>query len=131
MLFYAKITVRQNMNLLLMNLSPFIIAGGGALAIIIFVILFFVFRKRKEPEEIEEKIDDDQWLKALGEVDNIKSVSVRGSRLSLELLDDKKIDRDALTSLGVKSIITMSNKLILVIEKNAEEVANIISSHLS
>jgi len=35
-----------------------------------------------------------------------------------------------LTSLGVKSIITMSNKLILVIENQTAEIANRISSHL-
>ena len=113
-----------------MNLSPFIIAGGGALAIIIFVILFLVLRKKKEPVEEVKQIDDKEWLIALGDKENIKSVSVRGSRLSVELLDDKKINRDELTNLGVKSIITMSNKLILVIESNAEEIANKISANL-
>ena len=99
----------------------------GIIAIVLLLVL------RRKPEKIEEppQVDDNEWLLALGEQDNIKAVSVRGSRLSVELVDDKKINRESLTTLGVKSIITMSNKLILVIENNANLIAEKISSHLS
>ena len=118
--------------MILMNLTPFLIAGTAGLVAIILVVVILVSRKKanKQVKEEIKPIDDNQWLIALGESDNIKAVSVRGSRLSVELLDDKKINRESLTTLGVKSIITMSNKLILVIENNANLIAEKISSHL-
>ena len=114
-----------------MNLTPFIIGGSIALVLLIVIlVVIFIRRKPSEPKVEEKPIDDNQWLLALGEKENIKAVTVRGSRLSVELNDDKHINRELLTELGVKSIITMSNKLILVIEKNANEIANRISSYL-
>ena len=122
---------RQIMNSLFLDLTPIIIGGSVALVLIIVaLVVIFIRRKPNEPKEEEKPIDDNQWLVALGDKDNIKAVTVRGSRLSVELNDDKNINRELLTELGVKSIITMSNKLILVIEKNANEIANRISNHL-
>ena len=122
---------RQIMNSLFLDLTPIIIGGSVALVLIIVaLVVIFIRRKPGEPKEEEKPIDDNQWLVALGDKDNIKAVTVRGSRLSVELNDDKNINRELLTELGVKSIITMSNKLILVIEKNASEIANRISNHL-
>lgn len=122
---------RQIMNSLFLDLTPIIIGGSVALVLIIVaLVVIFIRRKPSEPKEEEKPIDDNQWLVALGDKDNIKVVTVRGSRLSVELNDDKNINRELLTELGVKSIITMSNKLILVIEKNASEIANRISNHL-
>ena len=119
------------MNSLFLDLTPIIIGGSVALVLIIVaLVVIFIRRKPSEPKEEEKPIDDNQWLVALGDKDNIKAVTVRGSRLSVELNDDKNINRELLTELGVKSIITMSNKLILVIEKNASEIANRISNHL-
>ena len=122
---------RQIMNSLFLDLTPIIIGGSVALVLIIVaLVVIFIRRKPSEPKEEEKPIDDNQWLVALGDKDNIKAVTVRGSRLSVELNDDKNINRELLTELGVKSIITMSNKLILVIEKNANEIANRISNYL-
>ena len=125
-----KYVSRQIMNSLFIDLTPIII--GGSIALVLLIVALVVIFIRKKPKQVEEvkQVDDNQWLLALGEKENIKAVTVRGSRLSVELNDDKAINRDLLTELGVKSIITMSNKLILVIEKNATEIADRISSHL-
>lgn len=121
------------MNLILLDITPFIIAGSIAAAVILILVIFIIVKRSKGKKKKKVKvpeIDDKEWLLALGNNDNVKAVTVRGSRLSVELVDDKKINRDMLTRLGVKSIITMSNKLILVIENQAAEIANRISSHL-
>ena len=125
-----KYVSRQIMNSLFIDLTPIII--GGSIALVLLIVALVVIFIRRKPKQVEEakQVDDNQWLLALGEKENIKAVTVRGSRLSVELNDDKAINRDLLTELGVKSIITMSNKLILVIEKNATEIADRISSHL-
>ena len=119
------------MNPILLDITPYLIGGVGGVLLIAFIIFVIVIRRKPKQKEEVKQIDDNQWLLALGNQDNIKAVSVRGSRLSVELLDDKKINREELTSLGVKSIITMSNKLILVIENDASVIAEKISSHLS
>lgn len=120
------------MNLILLDLTPFIIAGSVAGGILLLFLIYILIKRagHKKKKVEPPQIDDKQWLIALGDKENIKAVTVRGSRLSLELVDDKKINRESLTSLGVKSIITMSNKLILVIENQANEIANRISSNL-
>ena len=121
------------MNLILLDITPFIIAGSIAAGVLLILVIFIIVKRSKGKKKNKVKvpeIDDREWLLALGDNDNVKAVTVRGSRLSVELVDDKKINRDMLTSLGVKSIITMSNKLILVIENQAAEIANRISSHL-
>ena len=121
------------MNLILLDITPFIIAGSTAAGVLLILVIFIIVKRSKGKKKNKVKvpeIDDKEWLLALGDNDNVKAVTVRGSRLSVELVDDKKINRDMLTSLGVKSIITMSNKLILVIENQAAEIANRISSHL-
>ena len=119
------------MNMILLDLGPVLAISGGALVLMIALVLLLVLRRKPEKKEEPPQVDDKEWLVALGEQDNIKAVSVRGSRLSVELVDDKKINRESLATLGVKSIITMSNKLILVIENNANLIAEKISSHLS
>ena len=53
-----------------------------------------------------------------------------GSRLSVSLLDKEKIDREKLKELGVSSVLVMSNKVTLVIEDKAEQVAASIQKDL-
>lgn len=113
------------------NFTPYIIAGGGVLAIVLFVAIFFIVRARYKNKPEPKKIDTDEWVNALGGASNIKEVYIKGSRLSVELVDKENINREALTNLGVKSIISMSNKLILVIEEDGEKIVDQINSQIS
>lgn len=101
-----------------------IIGGGVLLGIVVVLILLFLKRKKKKP------IDNSVWLLALGGQDNIKEVNAVGSRLSLALVDKDRIDREQLKTLGVSSVLTMSNKVTLVIEGEAERIAQSIKSSL-
>ena len=91
-------------------------------AILVFLVIFFGKRK-KNPI-----VDESAWLNALGGKDNINSVSAIGSRINLSLKDKEKIDREKLTSLGVNSVLVMSNKVTLVIPNNAVDIAETISN---
>lgn len=102
-----------------------LIIGGGVLLIIIVLLLVFLLRKKKKIP-----IDNSVWLLALGGQENIKEVTAIGSRLSLALVDKEKIDREQLKTLGVSSVLTMSNKVTLVIEGEAERIAESIKSSL-
>ena len=100
-----------------------IVAGCLVLvAILVFLVIFFGKRK-KNPI-----VDESAWLNALGGKDNINSVSAIGSRINLSLKDKEKIDREKLTSLGVNSVLVMSNKVTLVIANNAVDIAETISN---
>ena len=100
-----------------------IVAGCLVLvAILVFLVIFFGKRK-KNPI-----VDESAWLGALGGKENINSVSAIGSRINLSLKDKEKIDREKLTSLGVNSVLVMSNKVTLVIANNAVDIAETISN---
>lgn len=119
----------MNTNLLFLLSVPAIIgiAGGAALLVIIVVLLLylFVFKKKKN-----KKVDNSAWLIALGEKENIKEIKGIGSRLSVVLVDQNKVDKKQLKGLGVSNILTMSNKITLVIEGEAERIAELLNRSL-
>ena len=92
--------------------------------VVIMVILHFV---KKSPKQ---KVNNDEWFVALGGKENIKEINATGSRLSLVLNDKESIDREKLKQLGVSSVVTMSNKVTLVIESKAEMIAERLKSSL-
>ncbi len=77
------------------------------------------FLKKKKVKVIETS----SFLIALGDKDNIVSLSGKGSRLTVTLKNNELIDQNKLKELGVKSTISMSNKMILVLNSNAEDIA--------
>ena len=94
--------------------------------IISFIALIIVLnRKKKNP-----KVVDTDWFLALGGKENIKEATAVGSRLNLNLVNKENIDREKLKELGVSSVLTMSNKVTLVIEGQAEKIAQVINNSL-
>ena len=106
---------------------PIILISGGALLLIVAIILvIYLFTHRKN----KKSLDSSAWLLALGDKENVKEITATGSRLSVVLVDKEKIDREKLKELGVSSVLVMSNKVTLVIEDKAEQVANSIQKDL-
>ena len=84
------------------------------LALYIFIPLF----KRKQPKKPDNKhVDVSNFQLALGGSDNILSISLSGSRLSVELVDMSAFDKDKLKALGVSRIVVMKTKLILLVDE--------------
>lgn len=98
----------------------------GILMIATVVVLIIFLKKKKTV-----KVDDSLWIDNLGGKDNIESVSQVGSRINLVLKDKEIINKDNLKELGVKSVLVMSNKVTLVIENNAEDIAKAINDGLN
>ena len=95
-------------------------------AIVVPVSIRSAKRKR-----LNKKLSDgESWVFALGEKENIKEITATRSRLSVALVDNEKIDRELLKKLGVTSILVMSNKVTLLIEDKAEQVAASIQKDL-
>lgn len=106
-------------------LAIIIVSGVIVLAAIVFLIIFFKNRNKKP------KVDNSKWLEALGGKDNVISVMAVGSRINLNLKDKENIDREKLTEYGVKSVLVMSNKVTLVVNEKATDVANAINEALN
>ena len=103
-----------------------IIVGCAILLCVAIVVPIVINKKKKSP-----RIDNNVWLIALGNKENIKEVNAIGSRLTVNLVDKEKIDREKLKELGVSSVLTMSNKVTLVIEGKAEIIAEAIKEGLN
>lgn len=118
--------------LLSSNINPVVIIVIAVLATLLVVAcaLLLIFRSRKGNKG-KAKVSDSEWIDALGGQDNILEASAIGSRLSVKLNDKETINRDKLKELGVSSILVMSNKVTLVIEKQAEKVAEAINHSLN
>lgn len=106
---------------------PFIIIGVVALLIVVAVIIAIFLIKGKKKKAL---FDGNSWVLALGDKENIKEVTAVGSRLSVVLVDKEKINREKLKELGVSSVLVMSNKVTLVIEDKAEQIAASIKNNL-
>lgn len=98
----------------------------AVLIIALIIVLIIFFKKGKAT-----KIDNSLWLDNLGGKENIVSVSQVGSRINLSLKNKEIINKDNLKELGVKSILVMSNKVTLVVESNADNIAEAINEALN
>ncbi|MFA7032390.1 MAG: PTS transporter subunit EIIB [Bacilli bacterium] len=107
------------------------------LAIILLILLTILFiyvipylKKRKETKLSVPQRSGRDWLNALGGKDNIYDLLANGSRLSLRVKDPQLIDQAKLKEYGVTSIITMSSKVILVIENKANKIKDELEKSL-
>lgn len=104
-----------------------------AIILIILVTLFFLLvlprikQNSKKTISITKRAD---WVNSLGGKSNIISVSASRSRLTLEIKDTSLINQNKLKTLGVSSVIIMSQKVILVIDNGADEIKEIIEKSI-
>ena len=113
--------LKNDFNAFLKNNAIWIAIALAAI-IAITVILILVFAKKSKKEEKPVIAEKSKWVDALGGNENILSSEAYGSRLSLQLADKEKINKDALKELGVTNFIEMSNKITLLLEDKAELV---------
>lgn len=95
-----------------------------AIIVILLAIFMLVNKKKTQKAKMISKVVDSpsEWLTALGGKENIKEVSALGSRLTIKLNDQSLVNKEAIKALGVENIIEMSDKIILVVENQAEEI---------
>lgn len=93
------------------------------IVITLVIVLFFSIRYKKGHNQ-KNKININDWHIALGNKDNIISLSATLSRLTVTVKNQDLVNKDLLKTLGVSNIITMSNKVVLVIEDKATQIKN-------
>ncbi len=74
------------------------------------------FFRKKKLEQKQPTLNSSELLSALGGKENIVSLNVNGSRLYV-VVNNNNINKEYLLANGVKNIIVMTDKIILLIEK--------------
>ena len=120
---------KTDINLFLINNAVYIAISIAAIIFIALIIIFIlIFISNKKSNQRNNKQNNyDVILKCLGGIDNIKDFSIRGSRLSLTLFDSSLLKDEEIKNYGIKSIINMSNKTILVLDF-AKELSDYFTS---
>ena len=97
------------------------------LVIIIIAILLIVFINIKKNKQIKsDKEIEDTLLTALGGKDNIKTKSLKGTRITITLNDFSKLNEEMLNDLNV-SYIKMSEKITIVSKNDSIKLDKLLS----
>ena len=112
--------IKDDANAFLKNNALWIALAIVAVIVIVAVLLILLNRNKKNKKAKIDDTPNDEWVLALGGKENILEVSATGSRLTVKLQDINNCDKDKLKALGVSNIVTMSDKLVLVVEDKAE-----------
>lgn len=114
-----------------MEFEQFLKDNAVYLSIAVFVLIAFVLLlylivpriiRHKKIAPVETAVDPTKFYTALGGHDNVKSLELNGSRLSVELQDVHLPDRDMLKELGVIRVITMKSKLVLLVDSSFQQL---------
>ena len=97
----------------------------AALVALAFVIGFFLidgifgrYQLAKERRMRDEKV----YIKALGGEGNVLWKELEGSRIIVSLQDYDLLDKDKLHDYGVSGFLKMSDRLVMVVKKDPEEI---------
>lgn len=113
-------------DFLLSNLYWIVLIALALLVGAVYLVDFLIVRKRKSLSSDKKKIAPrGDYLLSLGGEANIVSHRLVGSRIVLVLVDQSKIDREALKKTGITGFIEKSDQLTLV-AKNAKDVYSLL-----
>lgn len=105
----------------------------ASIALVAVIVLFIItrYRVKHEPKVMPTPLHDNsaKILESLGGKDNIISHSLTGSRMSLVLKDYSIVDDNKLNEFGIKSVIRMSNKIILINENDMSNLYKDLFNH--
>lgn len=113
-------------DFLLSNLYWIVLVALALLVGAVYLVDFLIVRKRKSLSSDKKQIAPrGDYLLSLGGEANIVSHRLVGSRIVLVLVDQSKIDREALKKTGITGFIEKSDQLTLV-AKNAKDVYSLL-----
>ncbi len=111
----------EQLNLFLKEYALYL-ALGGVLVIGLTILFMFLSGSKKKISQ-----DYEGLFMALGGRENILSAEARGSRVTLQLVDERKLQMDNLPKEVVSNYIKMTGKIVLVTGTNSEKIAQIIN----
>ena len=112
----------NDFNNFLLHYGFFLALGAGILVATVVVLLLVLQNRRKEKDKpvVKKSYSHSEIYDALGGKENVLSHNKAGSRISLTLKNYDVVDEAKLNTLGVDSIIKMSNKITLVVKDDPE-----------
>lgn len=103
-----------------------VLTVAAILLIVVVVIVALNLKSKKAIKSAKSPEKPIDFANFVGGKDNIISVNMNGSRISLELKDYSLVNDEKLKENKVLSILKMSNKITLVCDKG--DVTNIFNS---
>ncbi len=105
--------------------------------IVVLVLLFVILKVRKNirikesNKKADEKIEESASHLSLlfGGKDNIKGISSKGSRVSVEVVDSSKLEKDAITK-ELDSVMFMGNKIVFIIGSKSEKFEKLLNENV-
>ena len=92
---------------------------GLFVLIALFLLFYFLYPLFNRHKQVEKRqVDANQFYLALGGEDNVKNLTLNGSRLSVELVDLDSYNLDKLKELGVVRLIKMKTKIVLLVDSS-------------
>ncbi len=93
-----------------------LVVAGIVLVVFLLLVLF-----TKQPKTKEASHNENELITALGGKENINEITMRGSRVSVVLADQTKVNNEQLKKHGVSRVIVMQDKLVLLVETAMKE----------
>lgn len=118
-----------------MDFNEFLQNYGLYLALVVFsVIVFLLFlflvvpRLRKEDtQDTTPQLLKSEFITLLGGETNITEINLRGSRLSVSLVNKELANVEELKKHGVSRVVVMQNKLVLLVDESLQNLFNKLS----
>ncbi len=111
----------DNLNLFLKEYAVYLALAGILIILIAVFLIFFSGRHKKTPESFEP------LLSALGGKENVTLAEAKGSRLSLHIKDEAKVQYENFPRELVSNYIKMTGKLILIVGEKSKQIADQIN----
>lgn len=111
-----KILVNQEINDFLSNNALWIALGFvGLIAITIGSIVLINYLRKNKTKKYNKANATNNFYEYIGGIDNVVSTKLVGSRFTIVLKNYDLVDKDKLKTLGVSSIISLKDKITLVL----------------
>lgn len=119
-------------------MKPWMYALIAVLAVLVVLAVVLIVLKvvknkriRESERKADQKIEESASHLSLlfGGKENIKQISSRGSRVSLEVLDTSKIEKEAITK-ELDSVMFMGNKIVFIIGSKSEEFERLLNENI-
>lgn len=98
------------------------IVALGALALVGVFFLVDAITTRVKLKSEKRKRDDKVYLEALGGPDNVSAHVLDGSRIIVTLKNYDLVDKEKLHSYGVDGFVKMSDRLVMVVKNDPQDV---------
>lgn len=116
------ILINQEINEFLNANALYIALGFIGLIVLVVggIVLFNVLRKKKKQKQKSDNAVN-LFYEYIGNKENIVSIKLNGSRLTVVLNDYNLVNKEQLKTLGVVSIVALKDKMTLVLSEEGKK----------